>query len=313
MADTKLEGLDALAAGGQAAGDLIELVDVSDTTMAATGTNKKMTMTAFLGGLPADLLFTQDNPEILGGDTDGVFIIGAGATNILGGSIRLYGDTHASKAQDIEFYADATLVGNWNESAGTWDFNNIDGTIIGATTVADGSFAAVVGTTGAFSGTLAAGVTTITGNLNISAGSISQDNADGGGSIGQTITTYRASAFGAAHKFQHARGTKSTPTVVLDNDILGQIAGHGHDGTDFGTVVTRILFEVDDASPAGSDIGGLLRLQTASGTGSDNITDRFVIDAAGLSAITGTLKVSSLAGSGSRAVVVDANGLMTAP
>lgn len=88
-------------------------------------------------GLSGDLTFSQADPEILGGDTNGKIIIGAGVTNILGGSIHLYGDTHATKAQDIEFYANATLVGGWDESAGTWDFNNIDGTIIGANTPAE--------------------------------------------------------------------------------------------------------------------------------------------------------------------------------
>lgn len=84
-----------------------------------------------LGG---DVLFTQDNPEILGGDTNGVLIIGSGATNILGGSVRLYGDTHGSLAQDIEFYADATLVLSWDESDANWDFDGENVVGVGAFT-----------------------------------------------------------------------------------------------------------------------------------------------------------------------------------
>jgi hypothetical protein len=43
MADMKISGLTALTGANTATGDLLEIVDVSDTTMAATGTNKKIT------------------------------------------------------------------------------------------------------------------------------------------------------------------------------------------------------------------------------------------------------------------------------
>jgi hypothetical protein len=45
MADTKISGLTALTGANTASGDLLTIVDVSDTTMAATGTNKKITLT----------------------------------------------------------------------------------------------------------------------------------------------------------------------------------------------------------------------------------------------------------------------------
>ncbi len=44
MADQKITDFTALTGAGTAVGDLIELVDVSDTTMHATGTNKKQTI-----------------------------------------------------------------------------------------------------------------------------------------------------------------------------------------------------------------------------------------------------------------------------
>lgn len=44
MADTKLSALTAQTGAGAATGDLVETVDISDTTMAASGTNKKMTL-----------------------------------------------------------------------------------------------------------------------------------------------------------------------------------------------------------------------------------------------------------------------------
>ena len=45
MADTKISGLTALTGANAVSGDLLTIVDVSDTTMAATGTNKKITLT----------------------------------------------------------------------------------------------------------------------------------------------------------------------------------------------------------------------------------------------------------------------------
>jgi hypothetical protein len=48
MSDTKISGLGALTA--PATGDLAVLVDVSDTTMAETGTDKKITHTNFVYG-----------------------------------------------------------------------------------------------------------------------------------------------------------------------------------------------------------------------------------------------------------------------
>jgi hypothetical protein len=47
MADTKVTGLTALTGANSAPGDLLTLVDVSDTTMDAAGTNKKQTRQEF--------------------------------------------------------------------------------------------------------------------------------------------------------------------------------------------------------------------------------------------------------------------------
>jgi hypothetical protein len=46
MADTKISALVALAGGSVATGDLLVTVDVSDTTMAATGTDKRLTVSS---------------------------------------------------------------------------------------------------------------------------------------------------------------------------------------------------------------------------------------------------------------------------
>lgn len=53
MADTKISALTALTGANLAAGDLAVVVDTSDTTMSADGTDKKMTITELIAGLEA--------------------------------------------------------------------------------------------------------------------------------------------------------------------------------------------------------------------------------------------------------------------
>ena len=53
MADSDLPGLTALTGAGSATGDLVHVVDVSDTTFAADGTDKRMTLAELATGLIA--------------------------------------------------------------------------------------------------------------------------------------------------------------------------------------------------------------------------------------------------------------------
>ena len=69
-----------------------------------------------------DLSLTNANPEILGGDTDGVMYVAPSTTKDLGGNILLYGDTHASKAKDIEIRATTGVEAHYDDSASKWDF-----------------------------------------------------------------------------------------------------------------------------------------------------------------------------------------------
>jgi len=55
MADQKISQLNLLTGANTASGDLVTIVDISDTTMGASGTNKKMTLAEFSSGLT----FTQ--------------------------------------------------------------------------------------------------------------------------------------------------------------------------------------------------------------------------------------------------------------
>lgn len=58
MADTKVTDLTALTGANTATGDLFTIVDVSDTTMAATGTNKKITRAELLNALASSFAQT---------------------------------------------------------------------------------------------------------------------------------------------------------------------------------------------------------------------------------------------------------------
>jgi hypothetical protein len=69
-----------------------------------------------------DVSLTNANPEILGGDTNGVMYVAPSTTKDLGGNILLYGDTHASKAKDIEIRATTGVEAHYDDSASTWDF-----------------------------------------------------------------------------------------------------------------------------------------------------------------------------------------------
>ena len=77
-----------------------------------------------------EITMTAANPEFLGADTDGIMYIAPSTTNALGGNILLYGDTHATQANDIEFRATAGVEAHYDDSASEWDFqaNNINTT-----------------------------------------------------------------------------------------------------------------------------------------------------------------------------------------
>lgn len=77
-----------------------------------------------LATFAGDINFSQANPEILGGDADGELFIGPSTTNALGGNLILYGQSHATKANDIEFRATTTTQLGYDDSASTWDFAN---------------------------------------------------------------------------------------------------------------------------------------------------------------------------------------------
>jgi hypothetical protein len=70
MADTKISALTAQTATGSAVGDLVVAVDISDTTMAASGTNKKVTLADFTAGIRSILANASTAAQGAGFATD---------------------------------------------------------------------------------------------------------------------------------------------------------------------------------------------------------------------------------------------------
>ena len=73
MADKKISGLTSITGAQLAGGDLLPVVDVDDTTMAASGTNKKITVTEFLTKVGTTFVDAADFTAA--GDT----VVGSGA------------------------------------------------------------------------------------------------------------------------------------------------------------------------------------------------------------------------------------------
>ncbi len=205
--------------------------------------------------MTGDLSFSQDNPEILGGDTDGVLIISPDTANNQGGSVRLYGNTHASLAKDIEFYSDTTLKLSWDDSEGNWDFDgeNIKGV---------GTFAGA--------GTVTIGVDD-TGHdvkfFGASAGAfcLYDESAD-------TLEIRGASADAAASSGKLKLVTAQT--AVEDGDILGRIdfqAPLEGSGTDAVLVGASIWAEADDTFAADNNATELVFATGASETATEKM------------------------------------------
>lgn len=116
------------------------------------------------------------NPTITGGDSDGVLSITADTAIDQGGNIKIYGNTHSTKAQDIEFYADATLILSWDEDENNWDFEGENVTGVG--TLAAGATVITSGTASGGTANAAADDFVIDANTNVGASIIGSDAAD---------------------------------------------------------------------------------------------------------------------------------------
>lgn len=125
MADSKISALTELATT-PAAGDLLVLVDVSDTTMAASGTDKKITFTnltgTFLSATGATTGATSQAQTFTNGVVSGGQVLGAAGTNAAP-SFAFSGDPdtgfYSVGANRFAVAAAGTFVAEFQKGAGT--------------------------------------------------------------------------------------------------------------------------------------------------------------------------------------------------
>ena len=116
MADQKISQLNSLTGANTASGDLVTIVDISDTTMGASGTNKKMTLTEF-----------QASP-VSAGTANGVTYLNASKVSTAGSALTFDGTNlattgTASATKLIPTGGTATGNGMYLPSANTLGFS----------------------------------------------------------------------------------------------------------------------------------------------------------------------------------------------
>ena len=105
---------------------------------------------------------------------------------------------------------------------------------------------------------------------------------EGAADLGNFLASRHANnaALGAHLLLARSRGlTHGAEAVVADNDLLGCICGVGYDGTDY-ALSSRITFEVDDPTPAATDMGGAIVMYTAL-AGTEALVERLRIENTG--------------------------------
>ncbi len=109
------------------------------------------------------------------------------------------------------------------------------------------------------------------------------------------------------HAFNRSRGTEAKPTVVSDDDRLGSIVASGWGGTGW-VNAAQIVFNVDDSSPAATDMGGeIVMLTTPEGNNapveSVRVYNDGIVDLARQSRVR-AVKTSAMALGGTPGVVI---------
>ena len=166
------------------------------------------------------LTFSVANPQILGGDSDGVTSISGGVSNVLGGSLRIYGDTHGSKPDDFEVYGSAVLQLAYDDSASTWNFQAND-------VIVDNNGGLIVGHSS---------------RLTIGGGALETQFLGTGAADGaMAVGRWGDNNLGPQFMFLKSKGAAvGDVSSVSGSAVLGDIQFLGDDGTDFATQGARI-------------------------------------------------------------------------
>ncbi len=160
-------------------------------------------------GLTSDIGFNKADPAVLGNDTDGTMTVTANTTS-LGAMVKLYGDTHATKAGDFEFLDDTTVVAHYDASGSLFDFQANAVSTTGVITGGASIFA---------TGTTVGNLTLADGSIVDSSGAISfgDENLVTTGTLGSAAFTSSGLVTGSS--FVGASG--ATITAFLDDDSFG--------------------------------------------------------------------------------------------
>ena len=105
----------------------------------------------------------------------------------------------------------------------------------------------------------------------------------------------------AQFNMRKARGTRTAPTTVVNGDRLSTIVTNAYDGTTYQSAA-QLSFFADGAVSAGNVP---MSMVFATGSNPASRADRLTI------ASSGTVRVHNLAGTGTRMVVADANGVLS--
>lgn len=257
------------------------------TTLSATGISSL-----------ADITLTAANPEVLGADTDGITYFSAGATTILGASIRLYGDTHATKADDFEVYGSATLQLHYDDSTSTWDFQANKIVTTGDLTVAALTSTGINDNSTSLTMTIDASDRFLVGHTSSVADTVNQETKfqmhgtsplDG---AAQSMFRFQASADGPSYRLNKSRhGTIGSHTIVQDGDVLGEYYFGGSDGVAF--IPAGLIRVTVDGTPGVNDMPGKISLWTTA-DGASSATERMSVDSSGNVGIGATSNGSRL-------------------
>ena len=223
MADRKITDLTALAAGSQATGDLLTIVDVSES--AAADKNKKITVENLFKGIPSSVGIGTSSPS------NTLHISGAGTIARLQSSTSTAALRFHNSADDdgyIKYVSqDLTFTTADNERARF-----------------DSSGRLLVGRTSA---------------LNVGAGSAATTEIQNSSGFNLSLISTLNSSGAGGLAIGKARGG----SVVQSGDDLGSIVFAGHDGSDFETRGASITAQVDGSPGSNDMTGRLMFSTTA--------------------------------------------------
>lgn len=239
MADTKISALTELAET-PATGDLVALVDVSDTTQAASGTTKKITRTNLVGGLATSASPTFTGTVTLPTGLTGVIRADSGVVSVDSDVTDIVAAGSESAAGKLELATDAETV------TGTDTARAVTPANLTAKMAAPGTIGGTTAAAGTFTNLTATGTTTVavalTGVLRADSGVVSVDS-----DITDIVAAGTESAAGKLELATDAETVTGTDTAraTTPANITAKMAAPGAIG---GTTPASIVGTTIDAN-----------------------------------------------------------------